>query len=59
MGWERAREKFVRLAAGRVDLELARELAEAVATLETLETHDLTRLLGRASARETTKGGVP
>jgi 2-methylcitrate dehydratase len=59
MGWERVREKFVRLAAGRVDPELARELAEAVATLETLETHDLTRLLGRASARETTKGGAP
>jgi 2-methylcitrate dehydratase len=58
MGWERAREKFVRLAAGRVDLELARELAEAVATLETLETHDLTRLLGRASARETMKGAA-
>jgi 2-methylcitrate dehydratase len=58
MGWERAREKFVRLAAGRVELELARELAEAVATLETLETHDLTRLLGRASARETTKGAA-
>jgi 2-methylcitrate dehydratase len=58
MGWERVREKFTRLAAGRVDPELACELAEAVATLDELETHDLTSLLGRASARETTKGGV-
>ena len=58
MSWERAREKFERLAAQAVEPELAAELADAVAALEELETRDLTALLARAGARETTKGAV-
>jgi 2-methylcitrate dehydratase len=56
MGWELAREKFERLAAGAVEPELAAEIADAVAALDELETHDLTSLLARTGARETTKG---
>ena len=56
MSWERAREKFERLAAGRVEPDLAAELAETVAVLDELQTRDLTTLLARAGARETTKG---
>jgi 2-methylcitrate dehydratase len=58
MSWERAREKFERLAAQAVEPELAAELADAVAALEELETRDLTALLARAGERETTKGAV-
>ncbi|MGH3022608.1 MAG: MmgE/PrpD family protein [Gaiellaceae bacterium] len=58
MGWERVREKFERLAAGRVDPGVAAELADTVAVLDELETRDLTTLLARAGARETTKGGL-
>ena len=58
MSWERARQKFERLAATRVEPALAAELAEAVAALDELETRDLTALLARAGARETTKGAV-
>jgi 2-methylcitrate dehydratase len=59
MNWERAREKFERLAAGSVDPGLAAELAETVAVLHELETRDLTTLLARAGARETMKGALP
>jgi hypothetical protein len=58
MSWERAREKFERLAAQAVEPELAAELADAVAALEELETRDLTALLARAGEREATKGAV-
>jgi 2-methylcitrate dehydratase len=58
MSWERAKEKFERLAAGRVKPGLAAELAETVWALDGLETRDLTTLLARAGARETTKGAV-
>jgi hypothetical protein len=58
MGWERVREKFERLAAGRLEPDLAVELAETVAVLDELQTRDLTTLLARAGARETTKGAV-
>jgi 2-methylcitrate dehydratase len=58
MGWERAREKFERLAAERVAPELAVELAEAVAVLDELETRDLTALLARVGARATVRGAV-
>jgi 2-methylcitrate dehydratase len=58
MNWESARQKFERLAEGRVEAELATELAAAVADLDGLETRDLTMLLERASARETTEGAV-
>ncbi|MGH3021910.1 MAG: MmgE/PrpD family protein [Gaiellaceae bacterium] len=58
MSWERVREKFERLAAGWVDPGLAAELAETVAVLDELETRDLTTVLARAGARETTKGAL-
>jgi 2-methylcitrate dehydratase len=58
MSWERARAKFARLAAGRVEPEFEAELAETVAALDRLQTRDLTTLLARAGARETTKGAV-
>jgi 2-methylcitrate dehydratase len=58
MSWERARQKFERLAAGAVEPELAAELAETVLTLEELETRDLTAVLARADARASTKGAV-
>ena len=58
MSWERAREKFERLVAGRVEPRLAAELAETVRALDELETRDLTMVLARAGARETTKGAV-
>jgi 2-methylcitrate dehydratase len=56
MGWERTREKFERLAAGRVEPALAAELAETVGALAEVDTRDLTTLLARAGAREPTKG---
>jgi 2-methylcitrate dehydratase len=58
MSWERVREKFERLAAARVEPDLAAELAETVAVLDELQTRDLTALLARARARETTEGAV-
>jgi 2-methylcitrate dehydratase len=57
MDWEHAKAKFDRLALG-VEPTLAAELAEAVRALDELETRDLTTLLARAGARETTKGAV-
>jgi 2-methylcitrate dehydratase len=56
MSWERAREKFERLAAAAARPEPVAEIAEAVASLEELETSDLTALLARVGARATTKG---
>ncbi len=51
MSWERAREKFERLAGGAVEPELAAELADAVASLDELETRDLTTLLAAVPRR--------
>jgi 2-methylcitrate dehydratase len=56
MSFERAREKFDRLAAAAAGPELRAEIAEAVATLDQLATRDLTALLARAGRRATTKG---
>jgi 2-methylcitrate dehydratase len=58
MSWERARQKFARLAGPRVGAELLAELAAVVADLDELRTRDLTALLERAGARELTKGEV-
>ncbi len=58
MSWERVRAKFGRLTAGRVEPELAAELAEAVESLDELETRDLTAILARAGAAATTEGAV-
>jgi 2-methylcitrate dehydratase len=57
MSWERARQKFERLAA-KVEPGLAAELADTVWALDELETRDLTALLSRAGVRETTKGAA-
>jgi 2-methylcitrate dehydratase len=57
LGWEQALQKFQRLAA-RVEPELTDELAATVAALDELDTRDLTTILARASARETTKGAA-
>jgi 2-methylcitrate dehydratase len=58
MTWERARQKFERLAAGQLEPELAAELADTVGALDELETRALTALLLRAGVRETTKGAA-
>ncbi|HWJ44566.1 MAG TPA: hypothetical protein VNR63_04195, partial [Gaiellaceae bacterium] len=47
MGWDRALQKFERLAE-RIDPELVAGLAEAVRTLDELDTNDLTALLAGA-----------
>jgi 2-methylcitrate dehydratase len=56
MGWERAREKFERLVAARIEPPLVTELAETVEALDELETRDLTALLARA--RDEKKGAT-
>jgi len=58
MSWRRAREKFERLAAAAVGPEDAAELADAVATLDELETRDLTALLAHAGTRTLTEGAA-
>ncbi|HEX6762767.1 MAG TPA: MmgE/PrpD family protein [Gaiellaceae bacterium] len=58
MSWQRAREKFERLAASAVATELAEEIAEAVGSLDELETRDLTEVLARAATRAATKGAT-
>jgi len=58
MSWERARQKFERLAEPSIQAELATEVADAVANLDELETRDLSTLLERVGGRETTKGAV-
>jgi len=58
MSWRRAREKFERLAAAALDPGQAAELADAVAALDELETHDLTALLAHAGTRVPAKGAT-
>jgi 2-methylcitrate dehydratase len=57
MNWEHARQKFERLGA-RIEPALTAELADTVASLDELETRDLTALLARTGAPETVKGAV-
>jgi 2-methylcitrate dehydratase len=45
MSWQRAREKFERLADATVEPEPAAELADAVAALDELDTRELTGVL--------------
>ena len=54
MSWERARQKFDRLTATRLESERADEVAEVVWALDELHTHDLTALLAGA----VTTGGI-
>ena len=49
MTWQRARDKFERLAAATVEPELAEELADAVAVLDELDTRQLTGVLASMS----------
>jgi 2-methylcitrate dehydratase len=58
MSWERARQKFERLAGPRVGAELLAELNGVVADLDERKARDLTALLERARACELTKGEV-
>jgi 2-methylcitrate dehydratase len=58
MSWERARQKFERLAGPRIGAELLAELNGVVADLDERKARDLTALLERAGARELTKGAV-
>ena len=51
MGWERAREKFERLAAPAVEPERAAELADAVAALDQLDTRELVGVLASVPSR--------
>jgi 2-methylcitrate dehydratase len=44
--WEESVAKFDRLVAGRVDDVLAREIKDAVLSLENIQARDLTKLLG-------------
>lgn len=44
--WDESVEKFDRLVAGRVDDVLAREIKDAVLSLENIQARDLTKLLG-------------
>jgi hypothetical protein len=54
MSWERARQKFELLAAPHLEPERAADLADAVWTLDELDTNDLTARLGAI----TTTGGI-
>jgi 2-methylcitrate dehydratase len=45
--WEDSVEKFDRLAAGRIDEGLSREIKDAVRSLENIRVADLMALLGR------------
>jgi len=51
MSWQRAKDKFDRLVAGRLEPHLALKLSETVAALDDLQTADLTTLLARAGAQ--------
>jgi 2-methylcitrate dehydratase len=51
MSWQRAKNKFDRLVAGRLDPTIALKLSETVAALDNLQTADLTALLARAGAQ--------
>jgi 2-methylcitrate dehydratase len=52
MTWEQAREKFERLAAGSMSVELTTQLAEAVRELEQIEARELTAILAREREQE-------
>jgi hypothetical protein len=45
MSWERAVEKFERLAAPYTERSLCREIVSAVSNLEAIQVSDLTKLL--------------
>jgi 2-methylcitrate dehydratase len=47
--WEDSVAKFDRLAAGRADESLSREIKDAVRSLESTQAKDLMQLLGRVT----------
>jgi 2-methylcitrate dehydratase len=51
MSWENAVKKFERLSTPYTDRTLRREIAEAVANLETIQVADLTRFLAKVQVR--------
>jgi 2-methylcitrate dehydratase len=51
MSWQRAKDKFDRLVAGRLEQRIALRLSETVAALDDLQTADLTTLLARTGAQ--------
>ncbi|MDE3024552.1 MAG: MmgE/PrpD family protein [Acidobacteriota bacterium] len=52
MSWQRAREKFERLALPAVEPELAAELADTVAALDEVDARELSHLLGSGVGRK-------
>jgi 2-methylcitrate dehydratase len=58
MSWERAGQKFERLAGPRIGAELLAELNGVVADLDERKARDLTALLERAGTREPTREEV-
>jgi 2-methylcitrate dehydratase len=48
--WEESIEKFDKLVSGRLDAGLAREIKDAVRSLETIQVRDLMNLLGQLKA---------
>jgi 2-methylcitrate dehydratase len=52
--WEESVAKFDRLVAGRVDDVLAREIKDAVLSLENIQARDLTKLLGNVKVGQQT-----
>ena len=51
MSWQRTKDKFDRLVAGRLEPRIALRLSETVAALDDLQTADLTTLLARTGAQ--------
>jgi 2-methylcitrate dehydratase len=58
MSWEQARRKFERLAAGRIEPDLAANVTVAVGSLDELEARDLTGLLADLPNTSATKGAL-
>jgi 2-methylcitrate dehydratase len=48
--WEESVEKFDKLVSGRLDAGLAREIKDAVRSLETIQVGDLMKLLAHVQA---------
>jgi 2-methylcitrate dehydratase len=51
--WDDASAKFHQLTAGRIDGELAKEIKEAVRSLDQIQVKDLTALLARVRVSNT------
>jgi 2-methylcitrate dehydratase len=58
MSWQRALQKFERLAAAATEPEQAAELADTIAGLDGLDARSLTALLAQAGVQALTKGAA-